>query len=130
MARPKSGKTAKVILDLIQVKKLAGMNCTLEEMAAFFDCDVSTLTRNYAEALTKGREIGKVSVRRMMWEQGQKGNSTALKYLVHNVLKEKIEDYSSRINEHTGSSEILEKLSHISTEAILRIVKDNEEKGA
>ena len=130
MARPKSGTTAKVMLDTTQVEKLAGIGCTLSEMAAFFNCNESTLTRNYADALTKGRENGKASVRRMMWEQGQKGNSTALKYLVHNILKEQIEDYSNRIDDNVGGKEILEKLSSISTDAILRIVKDNETKGA
>ena len=125
MARPKSGKTAKIELNIEQVEKLAAINCTLVEMASFFNCSVDTLQRNYAANITKGRENGKVSLRRLMWDQGHKGNSTALKYLVHNVLKEKIEDPTAY--DHR-SNEVMDKINAISTEMILKIVKDNEEK--
>ena len=99
MATPKSGPTAPIIIDEAQLETLASIGCTLAEMAAFFKCSVDTITRNYAEALMRGRENGKVSVRRMMWEQGKKGNSVALKYLVHNILREKIEEYNQKPGE-------------------------------
>jgi len=126
MARPKSGKTAPIKLDHNQVEKLAAIGCTLNEMASFFNCSVDTLTRNYAEALHRGRENGKVSIRRLMWEQGQKGNTTALKYLVHNVLKEKIEDQS--IQDDGRTNEVMDRINSISTEMILKIVRNNEDK--
>lgn len=128
MATPKSGKTAPIILDEDQVAKLAGMGCTLAEIAAFFNCSVDTIGRNYAEALIRGREAGKASVRRMMWTHGRNGNSVALKYLVHNILKEKIEDAQVKNPDERSGSEIMEKLNSISTDMILRIVKDNEDK--
>ena len=129
MATPKSGKTAPIKINEHQLETLASIGCTLNEMAAFFKCSVDTISRNYADALSRGRENGKTSVRRMMWEQGKRGNSVALKYLVHNILKEKIEDYSQREGANSTTDQVLEKLSTISTEAILRIVKDNEKAG-
>ncbi len=126
MATPKSGKTAPIKLDPTQVEKLAAYGCTVVEIAAFFDCSVDTINRNYAASLTKGRENGKVSVRKMMFEQGRNGNSTALKYLVHNILKEKIEDPTASDDGRT--SEVMEKINAISTEMILKIVKDNDNK--
>lgn len=127
MATPKSGATAPIKLDPEQVTSLAGIGCTLNEMAAFFKCSVDTLTRNYADAIEAGRETGKVSVRRMMWDQGRKGNSVALKYLVHNVLKEKIEEFHV---EHSEPNEIVQKLSSISSAAILQIVEGKTKKEA
>jgi hypothetical protein len=126
MATPKSGPTAPIVINEEQLEMLAGMGCTMIEIATFFKCSVDTISRNYADALHRGRESGKASVRRMMWEHGKKGNSTALKYLVHNILKEKIEDNSIPLAE--GGADLLQKLSAVSTETILRIVKDHEDK--
>jgi len=128
MATPKSGKTAPIILNEDQLEALAGMGCTLNEMAAFFKCSVDTLSRNYAESIEAGRLNGKASVRRMMWEQGKKGNSTALRYLIWNVLREKLEDPADKSSSSATSDAIMEKLSGISTEAILRLVKDHDDK--
>ncbi len=124
MATPKSGKTAPIILDEEQVLALAGMGCTLREMASFFKCNESTLERNYAEVITRGRETGKASVRRMLWAQGQKGNSVALKYLIHNVLKEKLEDKTDNNFYVTSNvTEQLAKLSAMPIEDIRRLAK-------
>ena len=70
----------------------------MKELAAFFNCSVDTLERNVdlAEVIRTSREKGKSSVRRMMWLHGEKGNSTALRYLVYNVLKEKLDDHSNQ----------------------------------
>lgn len=82
----------KLDLNKDQIKQLAGIGCTMKEIAQIMNCSVDTLENNYSDAIIAGREIGKMSVRRMMWDHGKKGNTVALKYLVHNVLKERIED--------------------------------------
>lgn len=128
MAQPKSGKTAKILLNVEQIETLASIGCTLAEIANFFKCSIDTLSRNYADALSRGREAGKVSVRRMMWDQGKKGNSTALKYLVHNILKEKIEEYNQAPAFSPQIDDLMKQLSGVSTAAILKIVKDHEDK--
>jgi hypothetical protein len=128
MGTPKSGKTKPIIIDKHQLETLASIGCTMNEMASFFRCSVDTISRNYAESLIIGRDNGKVSVRRMMWEQAKQGNSTALKYLVHNILREKIEDHNQSNMEASTANQIMEKLSTISTEAILSLVKDKHDK--
>lgn len=129
MAASKTGPKARIDLDPEQVEALAGIGCTYKEMAAFFKCSIDTLQNKYQQAIELGRENGKASVRRMMWDQGKKGNSTALKYLVHNILKEKIEDYSSKFD-NNPHSQLIDKLSEISTETILKLVKDAETKAS
>lgn len=124
MARPH------IELDEHQLETLASIGCTLSEIAAFFKCSVDTITRNYAEVLYRGRENGKTSIRRMMWEHGKKGNSVALKYLVFNILKEKIEDSGQRSGADGQVDELMNKLSGISTEAILKIVRTHDDKAS
>ncbi len=124
MAAPKSGPTAKIILNEEQIEMLVGMGCTMTEIAAFFKCHVDTLRDNYSNALERGLLIGKASVRRMMWDHGKKGNSTALKYLVHNILKEKIEE-SPFATLTTASSEAARQIAETTpTETLLQIVRD------
>tara|TARA_R100001510_G_C7535206_1_gene124999 strand:+ start:93 stop:416 length:324 start_codon:yes stop_codon:yes gene_type:complete len=76
-------------LDEAQLKKLAGMLCTMEEMASFFDCSVDTLERNFADTIKKGRDLGKMSLRRMQFEKAQQGNTTMLIWLGKQVLGQK-----------------------------------------
>ncbi len=125
MATPKSGKTAPIILNEEQLETLAGMGCTMKEMASFFKCSVDTISNNYSESIERGRESGKASVRRMLWAQGQKGNSVALKYLIHNILKEKIEDKAEQFIFQTSNlQEQLAKLQALSPEEIKKLAKE------
>ena len=96
-------------------------------MGAFFKCSVDTLKRNYAECLTIGAEQGKASAKRIMWSHFKLGNSTAIKYVVHNILKQKIEELGDKTKD-LASSELMEKLASVSTDMILKLVKDNEDK--
>ena len=87
------GGRPKIEINEDELRKLAMMGCTLKEMSAFFNCSVDTLERGFADLIQEGKEKGKSSVRRMLWKHAeQTGNSLALKYLVHNVLKEKLQD--------------------------------------
>jgi len=112
-------------VDLPELEKLASLGCTMKEMGYFFDVSVDTLERNYADVIDKGREAGKRSVRRIMWKQAENGNTVALKYLVHNVLKEKIEDNSDK-DLTKATNDVFDKLNTISTDMILKLVKNDE----
>ena len=128
MATPKSGPTAPKILDTETIEKLAGIGCTLAEMASVMKCSVDTLANNFSEHIRIGKENGKASVRRMMWRHAEQGNSTALKYLLTHVQHKKIENLEHKSAEESTANLIMEKLNGISTAAILKIVKDNEPK--
>ena len=81
MARPK-----KYNLDTDKVEQLAGFGCTNREIASFFDCSETTLTRNYGDFLTKGREKGKIRLRQLQWRAAERGNTSMLIWLGKQVL--------------------------------------------
>src|SRR6266849_512343 len=85
MARPK------VKIDLVELGKLAGMQCTDEEIAAFFDV-------SFREIMDRGRAKGRVSVRRALFRLAAAGNIAAAIFLAKNLLGYK--DFVS--NEHSG----------------------------
>ena len=73
-------------IDLAEFKKLCGMQCTLEEIAGFFDCSMDTIERwckrelsvNFAEAFKKYSAYGKISLRRAQFRLAEKNASMAI----------------------------------------------------
>lgn len=64
-------------INLELLEKLASIHCTNTEMAAFFGCDSSLLSKpKYSELILKGRERGKISLRRKMMDTAMNGNVT------------------------------------------------------
>jgi hypothetical protein len=89
----KGGRPKKDI-DAEQVAKLAAMQCSNVEIAAFFDCDEGTIRKRFSEILTKGRERGKITLRRLQWKAAESGNTAILIWLGKQYLgqTEKIEN--------------------------------------
>ena len=81
MARPK-----KYNIETDKIEQLASFGCTNKEIASFFDCSQTTLTRNYGDFLTKGREKGKIRLRQMQWKSAEKGNVTMQIWLGKQIL--------------------------------------------
>lgn len=87
MARPRKQ------IDLEQFKKLCGMQCTLEEIAGFFDCCEDTienwcnreLKMRFSDALKKYSASGKISLRRMQFKLAEKSAAMAI-FLGKNYL--------------------------------------------
>lgn len=70
-----------------QIEQLAGYNCTIEEIAAVAGCSARTIARRYADAVARGRLLGKASLRRRMWETAlSDGNVTMMIWLSKTVL--------------------------------------------
>lgn len=80
MARPKK------VIDEDQLFKLAAINCSLAEMAAVLNCDVKTLTNRFSHVIEKGRENGKMSLKRKQYEVAMGGNVSMLIWLGKNIL--------------------------------------------
>lgn len=80
-------------IDLELLNDLAKIQCTYDEMAAILKVDKSTLLRRYATEITKGREEGKRSLRRKMFETAMQGNVTMMIWLSKQYLdhKDKVE---------------------------------------
>ena len=84
--KKKVGRPKKYDLDTSQIEKLASFGCTNTEIASFFDCSETTLTRNYGGFLTKGRDKGKIRLRQLQWQQAERGNVSMLIWLGKQVL--------------------------------------------
>lgn len=75
MARPRAN------LDLEQIRKLAAISCTDDEIAAVIGCTRKTLEKHARQAIADGKEEGKASLRRKQWEIAMKGNPAMLIWL-------------------------------------------------
>jgi hypothetical protein len=87
--RPRIELTEK---QLDELKTLAGMHCTNEEIAQFFGMSTDTLTANFAEPLALGKARGKISLRRSLWGSANKGSVRAQIWLSkqHLGMSEKV----------------------------------------
>jgi hypothetical protein len=83
MARPKKPIDPKL------VERLARLNCTMLEIASVAQCSVDTLERRFADAIQRGREHGKASLRRAQWKAAKGGNAALLIWLGKQLLGQK-----------------------------------------
>ena len=99
MARPEAK------IDLVELEKLCGMQCTDEEIAAFFGVSTRTIERRrkvqqFSEIMDRARAKGRISVRRSLFKLAAAGNIAAAIFLSKNLL-----GYRDVVNtEHTGLS--------------------------
>ena len=73
-------------IDKKLVRTLAGMHCTVDEIAVACGCSKDTLERRFMAEIQAGRNEGKASLRRLQWLQAQKGNTAMLIWLGKQVL--------------------------------------------
>lgn len=65
-----------------QLKQLCKLNCTVEEIGAFFECNKKTIERRMhddpelRDIIEQGRDLGKLSIRREQFRIMEKGNAT------------------------------------------------------
>src|SRR3974377_849581 len=97
MGRPETN------IDLVELEKLCGMQCTDEEIAAFFGVSTRTIERRrklqkFRDIMDHGKAKGRVSVRRHLFRLANGGNVAAAIFLAKNLL-----GYRDVVNnEHTG----------------------------
>ena len=85
MARPKAK------IDLAELEKLCAMQCTDEEIAAFFGVSTKTIERRrkvqrFGDIMEQARAKGRVSVRRNLFRLASNGNVAASIFLAKNLL--------------------------------------------
>ena len=95
LARPK-----KYDIDPKEVEKLAQFHCTNTEIASFFGCSPDLIEKSYSEYTRKGRDKGKIRLRKLMWEQAEKGNVVSQIFLSKNYvgMSDKMEQNFENLN--------------------------------
>jgi len=83
------GTTAEI--DLAELERLSAMQCTDEEIAAWFKVTTRTIERRrknraFAEVMDRGKAKGRISVRRMQMKLLEQGNATMGVWLGKNIL--------------------------------------------
>ena len=81
MARPK-----KYDIDTKQVEQLDSYGCTVREVANFFGCSEDLIKKSYSQFMTKGKDSGKIRLRKLQWNAAEKGNVPMLIWLGKQVL--------------------------------------------
>ena len=83
------GTTAKI--DLAELEKLCSLECTDEELAAWFNVTPRTIERKrkkraFADVMDRGKAKGRISVRRQQMKLLEAGNATMGVWLGKNIL--------------------------------------------
>lgn len=89
--RKHAGGAKKTDIDLIALEKLCAMQCTDEEIAAWFGVATKTIERRRktaagAEAMERGKAKGRITVRRKLFALMEAGNVAAAIFLSKNLL--------------------------------------------
>ena len=96
-------------IDYTTVEKLANIQCTQDEIASFLGISTRTLQRDeqFMELFNRGRENGKMSLRRMQWKHAEKSVPMAIwlgkQYLGQRDKVEYTDDGMKAINENINN---------------------------
>ena len=80
MARPKLNIKA------ADVEKLVSIGCLCTEIASFYGCASSTISRGFAQAVAKGKANGKMQLRKAQMKAAISGNVTMQIWLGKQML--------------------------------------------
>src|SRR6266404_3310021 len=85
----KRGTKAKI--DLVELERLSAMQCTDEEVGAWFGVTTRTIERRrknakFAEVMSRGKAMGRISVRRAQLKLLEAGNATMAVWLGKQLL--------------------------------------------
>ena len=61
-------------IDEKQLRSLAGMQCTYEEIAAFFECHTNTIRNRFKDVVEQERLKARTSLRREMFKSALEGD--------------------------------------------------------
>lgn len=94
--KPKMGRPV-IEIDWELFDKLCSLQCTLNEIAGFFNCSIDTIENKckqkkgmtFSEYFDQKRSNGKISLRRHQWKLAEKGNPIMLIWLGKQYLEQK-----------------------------------------
>ena len=99
-------------IDYVTVEKLANIQCTQEEIASFLGISSRTLLRDekFKELFARGRENGKMSLRRIQWKHAEKSATMAI-WLGKQYLGQRDNIEVANTDELNKVKELLTKIS-------------------
>ena len=102
----------KIEIDYATVEKLANIQCTQDEIASFLGVSTRTLQRDekFMELFNKGRDNGKMSLRRIQWKHAEKSATMAI-WLGKQYLGQKDNIEVANTDELNKVKELLTKIS-------------------
>ena len=80
------GRPKKYNIEPTEVEKLAGYGCTAREIADFYGCDESLISKSYSSFITKGKANLKKKLRKAQMDSALAGNSAMLIWLGKQML--------------------------------------------
>jgi len=89
----------KLDIDPNKVEALASYGCTNTEIASFFGCERTTITKRFSRIIAKGKEGGKIRLRQKQFDVAMKGNVVMLIWLGKQIL----EQSDKQEMKHSGS---------------------------
>ena len=120
MARPRKE------IDIEQFTKLCNLQCTLEEIAAWFECSEDTIENwckreyncRFSDIYKQYSMVGKISLRRAQFELAKKSTPMAI-FLGKNYLHQRdVWDINQAIKANVDIREILQQLPDVILEAV------------
>jgi hypothetical protein len=80
-----------VAIDLVELEKLCTLQCTNEEISAWFNCSIRTIETyakkpEFAEVMARGRAKGRISVRRTQMKLMESGSAAVAIWLGKQLL--------------------------------------------
>lgn len=102
----------KAVIDYQAVEKLANIQCTQDEIARFIGVSTRTLQKDekFMELFNKGRDSGKMSIRRMQFKIAEKGNASMAIWLGKQYLGQRDTVEVSNTDELNKVKELLGKI--------------------
>ena len=91
----------RIEIDLVELERLCGLQCTQPDLAGWFNCDITTIENRvkedklydfegaqltFKQIMERGYAKGRVSLRRRQMAAADAGNATMLVWLGKNVL--------------------------------------------
>lgn len=108
--RPGAGRP-KVELNPEELEKLCAIQCTDEEIAAWFGVSTKTIADKkkdpeYAEFIERGRAKGRISVRRLQMQAAEAGNPALLIWLGKQTLGQRDMEREARVSETANVAKV------------------------
>ena len=114
-------------IDMAELEKLCQLQCTDEEIAAWFNISTRTIERrrsepDFAEVMTRGKARGRISIRRIQMKLLEEGNATMGVWLGKQVLGQ-ADEVTHNITVQIGILELNRTPGHALADAVIDITE-------